>query len=154
MKADNQDLVGTQDGVTVIYALGPEGANRYCNDTHIRLYQHNTLTISVDEGEMTELEFQLTQSTTKKLQATVGTVSDYTWTGCAKSVVFSIDDGAGHARLSAVKVTRTTTTGIGDAPVTLHLSSDSFHSLSGLRVDGNHLRPGLYIHNGKKVIVK
>ena len=152
-KADNADLVGTKDGVTVVYALGTDGANRYCNDSQIRLYQKNTLTISVAEGELTELEFQLAQSTSKKLQANVGTVSDYTWTGSAKSVTFSVDDGAGHARLTAVKVSKTSTA----TAISSHSNatdSHSFHSLSGLRVDSNHLRPGLYIHNGKKVIVK
>ena len=156
-KTDNQDLVGTNNGVTVVYALGEEGENRYCNDSQIRLYKKNTLTISVYEGSLTELEFQLAQSTSKKLQASVGNVSDYTWTGKAKSVTFNVDDGNGHARLTAVKVTCTSSaTGIDDvnthpSPFTTH---DSFRSLSGLRVDGNSLRPGIYIRDGKKILVK
>lgn len=150
-KADNQDLVGTKDGITVVYSLA-SGDNRYCNDTHIRLYQKNTLTISVDSGTMTEIEFQLMQSTTKKLQASTGNVSDYTWTGNASSVVFSVDDGSGHARLSAVNVKCTVPTAIDD--VQQQQGKNSFRSLSGLRVDGNNLRPGIYIRDGKKVIVK
>lgn len=154
-KSDNQDLVGIQNGVTVVYALGDGGANRYCNDSQIRLYQKNTLTISVASGEMTELEFQLAQSTSKKLQASTGVVSDFTWTGKAKSVTFSVNDGSGHARLSAVKVTRTsTTTAIDDGTISVEAGDGSFRSLSGVRVDSGSLRPGIYIRDGKKVIVK
>lgn len=155
LKADADDLVGTKNGVTVVYALGDGGSNRYCNDSQIRLYQKNTLTISVADGELTELEFQLAQSTQKKLQATVGSVSDYTWTGRARSVTFSVDDGSGHARLTAVKVAKTSTdTAISSTADDSTADSGSFHSLSGLRVDGHQLRPGIYIHRGKKVVVK
>lgn len=150
-KSDNKDLVGTKDGITVVYALG-NGDNRYCNDSQIRLYQKNELTISAQSGTITEIEFQLAQSTAKKLQASNGTVSDYTWTGNAQSVTFSVNDGTGHARLSAVKVKCTVSTAIDD--VQQQQRDNSFRSLSGLRVDGNSLRPGIYIRNGKKILVK
>lgn len=151
-KSDNTDLIGTQQGVTVVYSLGASGSNRYCNDSQIRLYQYNTLTISVSEGTLTSLEFQLAESTTKKLEANVGTVTDYTWTGDAKSVTFNVDEGSKHVKLTGVKVTTSQTAGIKVAK--RQKGRRHFHSVSGARADDSRLRPGVLIRNGKKYLVK
>ena len=67
-------FTGTKDGVTVVYAKGT-GSNMYLNDEHLRLYQGNTLTVSVATGLLTKLEFTLATSTTKTLEASTGTVA-------------------------------------------------------------------------------
>jgi endonuclease I len=150
---DYQDFVGTQNGVTIIYALGEGGSNRYCNSEHIRLYQKNQLTVSVALGELTELEFQLAKETNKQLQASTGTISDLTWTGKAKSVVFNVNDGSGNMQLSGVKVKLSTPTGIQDVPVQ-QPQPETLYTLSGQHLTVKQAKAGIYILNGKKIVIR
>ena len=151
--SDMGDFSGTQNGVTVTYSKG-EGANQYINDSQIRLYQKNRLIISASSGNLTELEFQLAKDTSKKLSATTGSVNDLTWKGSAQSVTFNVDDGSGNMQLSGVKVKLNTSTGI--KTITIGKQEDSsFRTLSGTRIPHNGcLRSGIYIHHGKKIIIK
>jgi len=154
LKGDElRDYSGTQNGVTVTYSKG-EGANQYINDSQIRLYQKNRLVISVGNGYMTKLEFQLAKETSKVLNASTGTVADLTWTGKAQSVTFSVNDGSGNMQLSGVKVTLDSQTEGIDAARTTGKADCSFRTLHGTRVSGSSLRPGIYIHKGKKIVVK
>ncbi len=156
VQSDNQDLRGTQNGVTVVYALGINGANRFCNDDQIRLYKHNTLTFSVDNGNLSELEFQLVRESSKTLYASTGTISDLTWRGNAQQVVFNVDDGSGNMQLSGVKVKLSGITGI-DTPMGSSVSgsqNDAVYTLSGQKVDRHSMKPGLYLSNGKKFVVR
>ena len=150
---DMGDFSGTQNGVTVTYSKG-EGANQYISDSQIRLYQKNRLVISVGNGYMTKLEFQLAKETSKVLNASTGTVADLTWTGKAQSVTFSVNDGSGNMQLSGVKVTLDPQTVGIDATRTTGKADSSFRTLHGTRVSGSSLRPGIYIHKGKKIVVK
>jgi hypothetical protein len=150
---DMGDFSGTKNGVTVTYSKG-EGANQYINDKQIRLYPKNRLVISVGNGYMTKLEFQLAKETSKVLNASTGTVADLTWTGKAQSVTFSVNDGSGNMQLSGVKVTLDPQTVGIDATRTTGMADSSFRTLHGTRVSGSSLRPGIYIHKGKKIVVK
>ena len=150
---DMGDFSGTKNGVTVTYSKG-EGANQYINDKQIRLYPKNRLVISVGNGYMTKLEFQLAKETSKVLNASTGTVADLTWTGKAQSVTFSVNDGSGNMQLSGVKVTLDPQTVGIDATRTTGKADSSFRTLHGTRVSGSSLRPGIYIHKGKKIVVK
>lgn len=102
--SDKNDLTGTSNGITVVYSLG-SGANRYCNNSQIRIYQGNQLTFSIEEGNLTRLEFTVPQNKDKTLQADNGTVTTYVWEGNAPSVTFSVNSGSGHIQLSSVKAT-------------------------------------------------
>lgn len=150
---DMGDFSGTQNGVTVTYSKG-EGANQYINDSQIRLYPKNRLVISAGNGYMTKLEFQLAKETSKVLNASTGTVADLTWTGKAQSVTFSVNDGSGNMQLSGVKVTLDPQTVGIDATRTTGKADSSFRTLHGTRVSSSSLRPGIYIHKGKKIVVK
>lgn len=150
---DMGDYSGTQNGVTVTYSKG-EGANQYISDKQIRLYPKNRLVISVGNGYMTKLEFQLAKETSKVLKASTGTVADLTWTGKAQSVTFSVNEGSGNMQLSGVKVTLDPQTVGIDATRTTGKADSSFRTLHGTRVSGSSLRPGIYIHKGKKIVVK
>ena len=147
------DYSATQNGVTVVYAKG-SGSNMYLNDSQLRLYQGNTLTLSVGEGTITEAVFTVVKNQgNKTMLASEGQVNDFIWTGDAQSVTFSINSGSGHLQLSHVKVN--TTNGmagiesVGEEPVQW-----PFRSLSGARVDSGRLHPGIYIQKGKKIIVR
>ena len=158
-----EDLTGIQNGVVVAYALGT-GGQRYCGTDHIRMYAGNALTISVGQGALTGLEFELLESTTKTLSASVGTVSNYTWTGNAQSVTFSVSSGSGHAKLKSVKVQLAgTPTAIKEIKGEGLRVKGEVYDLQGRRIDyqienrksvNRKLPSGLYIRDGKKFIIR
>ena len=144
---------GTEGDITVVYAKG-DGTNQFINNEQIRLYQKNTLTISTSDGTLVELEFQLAKDTSKKLQASTGSVTDLTWTGNATSVVFNVDDGSGNMQLSGVKVTlHSSETGIHSTAIGKQ-DKDAFYTLSGQRIEKRPLKAGIYICNGRKVQIR
>ena len=153
----DEDLTGTKDGVTVIYAKGT-GSNRYCNDSQIRIYPGNALTLSVGQGTITGLEFTMPESTTKVLKASTGSVSvDGTimkWTGNTSGVDFSYDASSGHIKLSSVKVTVNVPSGpsaINQIPTQDLSGRRVIYNLRGQRV-ANPTR-GIYIVDGRKVVI-
>ena len=102
-------FVGTKDGITVTYAKG-NGANMYINDSQIRLYPGNTLTVSTDDhSDIVWAEFTLVLNKEgKTMEASTGTINDLTWTGSANSITFSVNSGKGHMQLSQLMVKRAT----------------------------------------------
>ncbi|MBO7140881.1 MAG: endonuclease [Prevotella sp.] len=95
---------GTKEGITVTYSKG-SGANQFINDSQIRLYAGNTLTITSDVGDITDVAFtQVGGKGDKVLQASEGTVNGVTWSGISPSVVFTVNDGSGHIQFSKAKV--------------------------------------------------
>ena len=146
-------FTGTKSGITVTYAKG-DGSSMYINDEQLRLYQGNTLTISTSSGKMTEVEFTIVLNKgNKTLSATEGTVADGIWTGNAQTVTFSVNSGSGHLQLSQVKAKVSTATGIDAAPTNGERVNSMVYDLQGRRINGQ-LKPGLYILNGKKVLVR
>ncbi len=152
--SNSDDLMGTQDGVTVIYALG-SGSQRYANDNHIRLYAGNTLTVSVSQGTLKEIEF-VNKNTDKQLIANVGTVDGYTWTGNASSVQFEVNSGNKNLQVSGLKIKVNGgqgPSGIDFVQTTTNLDGQRvIYDLSGRRVT-NPTR-GVYIVDGRKVVIK
>ena len=156
----DDDMTATQDGVTVVYSKGT-GANRYCNDTQIRLYQGNKLTVSVSQGSLTEIEF-VTANTSKQLQASTGTVDSYTWTGDAGLVTFNVNSGSGNLQVTTLKIKVKVpedpdpdpdTDGINHVQNTTNLAGQRvIYDLSGRRV--TNPTSGVYIVDGRKIVVR
>lgn len=148
-KSEGDDLVGTQNGVTVNYSLAT-GQNRYCNDEQIRLYPGNTLTVSVQQSSITELQFQFA-STPNSTAIAVGDIQlvDGLWTGDKQSVTVTFA-GSGHSRLTGVAVkVKDTETGI--TRPTAVTGKRVIYNLQGQRVmNPTH---GIYIVDGKKVLI-
>ena len=145
-------LSGTVNGVTVTYDKAG-GNNLYCNNEQIRLYPNNTLTIRVEEGNITAIEF-VSPEPKSGLKASVGDMNgDLEWNGNTKSVVFSFD-GSKHIKLSGINVTVSGVTGI--SPLTTQPSTliSIYYTLDGRRVQGIPTRKGVYIVNGKKILIK
>ena len=146
------DLVGSQEGIEVIYSLGDGGKNRFCNDSQIRIYPNNTLTILAKDAQICQLVFEAAHGNDQPLSVlSGGTMSDLTWTGCSESVTFCYSGSSGHVRLSSVKV-RLTTQSSGIETLSDELSDPTFWSISGQRISAP--RSGLYIFRGKKVLVR
>ena len=149
-KKNDEELVGTQNGITVTYSLGDGGANRYCNNSQIRLYPNNTLTVSVGQGTITKIEFELAESSSKTISASTGTMDGLVWTGNASKVAFSVNGSSGHMRISNIKVTVSVPSGIIRHPSSIPHHPETYN-LKGQRVK----KPGkgIYIKNRKKIII-
>jgi endonuclease I len=148
-KSDDADLTGSQNGITFVYALG-SGNQRYANATEIRLYNGNTLTISVAEGKLTALDFTI-GSKTSPLSADTGSFSEFKWTGNASQVIIT---SSSNTALRNVKVSVSAPSGPSaiDNIQTNPLSGRRvIYNLSGQRVaNPTH---GIYIVDGKKVLI-
>ena len=151
-KSNSDDLVGVKEGITVNYALG-DGNQRYATDAHIRIYAGNTLTVSVAQGGITEIEF-VTANTGKSLQASVGTVNGYKWSGNSQSIEFSVNDGSGNLQVSSIKVTIPTSdpSSIETVLPTTLSGQRVIYNLRGQRV--THPTRGIYIVDGRKVVIE
>ena len=150
-KSNSDDLVGVKEGITVNYALG-DGNQRYATDAHIRIYAGNTLTVSVAQGGITEIEF-VTANTGKSLQASVGTVNGYKWSGNSQSIEFSVNDGSGNLQVSSIKVTIPTSdpSSIETVLPTTLSGQRVIYNLRGQRV--THPTRGIYIVDGRMVVI-
>ncbi len=154
-KANDEDLTGTQNDVTVVYSLG-SGSNRYCSSQQIRVYPGNTLTVSLAEGTMTAIEL-VTPQEGNKANASTGTMDGYQWAGNAKEVTFTCEGTSGHIKVSSLKIELTTS---GEEPETAIQTPRVNFELSGKRVIYNlrgqrvkNPAKGVYIVDGKKVVL-
>ena len=146
------DLSGTANGITVVYALGGS-QNRFCNDNEIRLYSGNTLTFSVATDDLAQLEFVFaSQTPSKELSASTGTLANGVWTGNSKSVTVQFSGSSKHARLTGVKVKMAGSSGINMVSTPSLSGQRVIYNLRGQRVT-NPTR-GLYIVDGKKVFIE
>lgn len=149
--SNSEDFSGKQDGVSVVYALG-SGNQRYTSDSQIRLYPGNTLTFSVSDGTLTEVEFTLAKTSSNSLQASAGTVDGLKWTGNGQSVVFTCSGSSGNLQMqsAAVKVAGGSTA--VSTPVIYGTPAVVYYDLQGRRVINP--QKGLYIVNGHKVSIR
>lgn len=142
-------LTGSENGITITYSLG-SSANMYCNSEQIRMYGGNELKVESGSGEMVKLEF-VTKDSSKELLLLNGggAIDGYTWTGLANSVTFGA--AANHIKMLSVKVTLAIYDPSGIQDINLSTEKKIF-DLQGRRVQ--NLSKGLYIINGRKVILK
>lgn len=147
-KSDADDLVGTKDGITLTYALG-SGNQRYATASEIRLYSGNTLTISVSQGTLTEMEFTI-GSKESPLSANTGSFNGFKWTGDAAEVTISSDN---NTSIKSIKFKVSNPTGIKGVENNPSLSGKRVvYNLRGQRV--THPTRGLYIVDGKKIFIE
>ena len=144
---------GEQDGIIVEYALGNEGRNMYLGKDHIRLYQKNLLVFSTVEGTFEEMTFKVTKNDANKvLGVNEGEMDGYRWAGHTPQVTFQLDDGNGVFYLAGVSIRRDTPDGIIAIDHSTLTMDHFIYDLQGRRLNGQ-LKPGLYIINGRKVII-
>ena len=143
------ELSGSQGGVTITYAKG-SSANMYCNDSQIRMYKDNTLKVASSNGKLVRLAF-VTIDSNKKMTADKGSIgNDYVWTGEASEVTFGAE--ANHIKVSGVNVTFAKEQPDGISTIVNDRLGTAVFNLQGQRT--KHPRKGLYIINGRKVILK
>lgn len=172
-------LTGRQDGVLVVYAkdlnVNTKGSNMYCNWRQLRLYKKNALRVeALDEHDMDSICFVVDTITDKAqaLNASVGTVradsavtaygtqvKAYVWTGAAKKVDFYINDQAGNIQLSQLSVYITPAPEPQEEPNSISsfsrpaVTDRAIYTLQGVRVTGQP-KPGIYIRNGRKILIR
>ena len=156
-----------KDGITVTFAYGIEGSKMYCDTTQIRLYNKNVLTFRANNTEITSIEFTIPEkSEDKELIPAVGQMEGNIWVGEAREVVFTStytsswpeSNANKHIQISQVSI-KVKEPEMPDGIDTFasqpqQIDIDIIYTLSGIRVSGSALRPGIYIKNGKKVIVR
>ena len=155
-------IVYQQDGITVTYAYGVEGSKMYCDSTHIRLYNKNTLTFKSSGTEMTNIEFSIpAKADDKELIPSVGKMDGNTWVGNSSEVQFTStytsswpeSNANKHIQISNVKIMVAAPSGISQSKMQSS-SNNVANTLSGIRVNRDSLSKGIYIKNGKKLIIK
>lgn len=144
-----------QNGISVSYNYGTEGQHMYASQSQIRLYQSNTLTFHTEQNAMTSIELTVVRNDSQKqLVANGEELADNVWTGEANEVQFMVTEGNGHIQISKAKITVSAADGIDMVYTTAPVYDDQTYTLAGVRVDDGQLRPGIYIRNGKKFVVK
>jgi hypothetical protein len=144
-----------QNGVKGIFAFG-EGKNMYCNNSQIRLYTGNVLTFKTDKDNIVDIVLNVVKNDNNRVfTASTGEMSEkYHWTGSAKEVNLSLVNAAsGVVQLDKATVTVVNSTGI-EQQMAERFSDDHIYNLMGVRMDDNLLTPGIYIKNGRKIVIK
>jgi endonuclease I len=160
-------IIFEKDGITFTFNIGMEGKNFYADESEIRLYNYNTLTLTAHNNEITKVEFTSNGNNSEKktLVASVGDVdaTNNIWTGSAQEVTFASNyvssTKAGgvsiyyYLGLSNAMITVANPTGIQqlEQPV---VNDDHVYNLWGVRMDERQLKPGIYIKNGRKFIIR
>ena len=147
-KQTTEDFVGNKNGITVVYALG-SGQQRYVTSSEIRVYTGNTLTVSVGQGALEEIEFTVGKNTSA-LNADTGSINGYTWTGNASRIVFT---SGGNLSLASMKVkVAGGTTAVYRMDMSNLTGQRVVYNLRGQRVA--HPTKGMYIVDGKKIMIE
>lgn len=149
--SDDQDLEGTENGVTIVYTKG-SGANRYANSSQIRLYPGNELRFSVEQGTITGLEFLFAEGTPKtKLKVDGNAIDNGKWTGDESQLTVTFGDSSKHARIEGVIVSVAGGTDINTVKSNSLSGQRVIYNLRGQRV--SNPTHGIYIVDGRKVII-
>ena len=148
-KSDDADLTGSQNGITFVYALG-SGNQRYANATEIRLYNGNTLTISVAEGKLAVLDFTI-GGKTSPLNADTGSFSEFKWTGNASQVIITSSSNTALRNVKVSVSVPSEPSGIETVQTNTLSGRRVIYNLRGQRLaNPTH---GIYIVDGKKVLI-
>lgn len=95
---------GTNFSITFDKGTNSNAPKYYNTGTAIRVYGGNTFTVS-SSYDITSIVLTFSSGEgTNEITTNVGSYSEGTWTGSAKSVVFTIGGTTGHRRLATVKV--------------------------------------------------
>ena len=157
----------TFDGGFVSDEISKDGVKVHCSRASFKYnpYRFNGFsktTISTEKGNIVKIEI-VGDGLTKLVENGEGeysiTKNLIVWTGSAKSVSFknnkTLADYASATNIRVYVELPGTTTGIGSVNMdTNKAGNNAVYNLKGQRVDGKSLPKGIYIKNGKKLMVK
>ncbi len=154
-----------KNGITFTYSYGMEGKHLYADDSELRLYNYNTLTMKAHNNELTKVEFTIPGQNhdNKTLVASVGTIENNVWTGNSSEVTFASNYVSStkyggvskyyYMEISKAIITVANPTGIQQVKTAV-MTDDRIYNMMGVQVDEHQLTPGIYIKNGRKFVVK
>ena len=103
-------LTGHQGNVDVLYYAGRTPTsnsvgNMFCNDSQIRIYRKNELTLRIADGLFSKLVFEVPDvSQDQELSGPEGKLTNNTWEGSRSEVTFHVNDANGNVQLSSVTI--------------------------------------------------
>jgi len=154
-----------RNGITFTYSYGMQGRNLFADADELRLYNYNTLTLTAHNNDFTKVEFTFGTNNhqNKTLVSSVGEINENVWTGNAKEVIFasnyvSSTQASGVSKhyylgIKNIKVTVANPTGIEQLTAPRY-EDNRIYNLMGVEMKDSELIPGIYIKNGKKVVIK
>jgi hypothetical protein len=154
---ENQQLTVDKVTLTISPCDGPT-PNRYWLDYNLQAIQlrlyGGTLMFDVPDGYTMEKIYFFADNGYWNEYNTFdcGDFADGVWTGSAQHVVLTIDDGQPNTRLNSIAVIVKEPTGI----ITQKFATlaNSWYTLQGTPLDAIPTQKGLYIHDGRVVVVK
>lgn len=127
---DETPVSGSSDNVTVTYA---GGGNHYINNSQIRFYPSNKLTVEAPSGyKITQIVFTAGGTWTATISADNGTytANTKTWTGDAVSVLFT-GSGSGQCQMSSMTITLADANALPTPTVTINVPQSFNTDLAG-----------------------
>jgi flagellar hook assembly protein FlgD len=70
------------------------------------------------------------------------------------TLTWLVGDSKGAWSEKVIKTFTVVTTGINNTRMPTNLRNDNWYDLSGRKLNGMPTRPGIYINNGRKIVVK
>lgn len=154
-----ENKVLTADNVTLTISPyeGGNTPNRYWVDYNLQAIQlrmyGGSLTFDVPEGYVIEQIFFYTSDWNDYNEFDSGEYEDGVWTGSAQQVVLTIDESKPNTKINSIAVVvKEDTTGISTLKTTV--SAGNWYTLQGGKLSAAPTQKGLYIHNGRVVVVK
>lgn len=156
-----------KNGITFTYNYGIYGKYLFADEDKIRLYNYNTLTLKAHHNNFTKVEFTIPgrNHDDKILVASVGEVADNVWSGDADEIIFTSQYVQSkynpstkttthyYMELSNVSVTVAEPSGIEEIHRAV-MADGRIYNLMGVQMDAGQLKPGIYIKNGRKFIIR
>lgn len=156
-----------QDGIDLTFSYGIEGLRMYCDATQIRLYNNNKLTFKARHNGLSRIEFVVPEkSAGKEFIPTVGEMTGNVWTAPADTLVscveftstytgnYPVSNANKHIQIEQVLVEVVNKAGLDHITATTKQRRHHVYNMYGMRVDERHLRPGIFISNNRKYIIK
>ena len=156
---ENKVLTADNVTLTISPCEGGNTPNRFWLDYNLKAIQlrmyGGTLTFDVPEGYTIEQIFFFANDGywNDYNDSDCGSLVDGVWTGSAQQVVVTIDDNQPNTRLNSIAVVvKNDATGISTQKT--FAPAGNWYTLQGVKYDATPTQKGLYIHNGRVVVVK
>ncbi|MCR5270060.1 MAG: endonuclease [Prevotella sp.] len=156
-----------QNGISLTFSYGIEGARMYCDTTQIRLYNKNTLTFKAHHNGLSRIEFVVPEkSADKEFIPSVGEMNGFVWTAHTDTLVSSVQftstytsswpvtNANKHIQIEEARVEVVNKGGIDHIKSATATRRNHIYNMYGMRMNEHNLRPGMYICNNRKFLIK
>ena len=151
-----ENVVGTNSTITFDKGTNKTNAPKYYDTgTAVRVYGGNTMTVASDSKTIVGIALTFGSGDgSNAITTDVGSYSNGTWTGSASSVTFSVGGTSGHRRIQKVTVTYAIPVAVTNPKQAVNTEGSIWYDLHGRQLTDKPSAKGIYISNGRKVVVK